>query len=267
MIDVSINVYGKPYQTIATLESLFKHSGQHIGQVFMTIEQNTPHGDDMTPLWSYAEHKGFAIHVPNSYVFMRAGESNQDIRYQYGIDNSKEDYIFICHNDIKFTGDIIGEMLAEIKGAGIGQIGQCWNCPAFRASLCDGTKFEQYNPTYNKAVQLFKTVPPARGSYLDIQTPPMPLPECRVNEFACLLDRRVLVEEQKNGFYFGLYDTMDLGVAWFRALVLKGYKFTNYDLQRTSRHCFWSTDCGYSTEKDEVLYFKAEKNAHTEINL
>jgi hypothetical protein len=267
MIDVSINIYGKPYQTIATLESLFKFSGQHVGKVFMTIETTVPHDDSMIPLLDYVKQKGIDVYTPNDYVFMRSHESSKDIRYQYGIDKSTGDYVFICHNDIKFTGDIIGEMLEGIKGIGIGQIGQCWNCPAFRASLCDGSTFEQFNPSYEQAVQLFKTVPPERGSYLNIESPVMPLPECRLNEFACLIDRRITVEEQANGFYFGLYDTMDLGVAWFRAMVLKGHKFTNYDISRTSVHGFWANDCGYTTEKSKELYFKAERNASAEINL
>ena len=44
-IDVSIAFYGKPYQTIATIESLLRQSSQHIDTVCITCEKQQPWED------------------------------------------------------------------------------------------------------------------------------------------------------------------------------------------------------------------------------
>jgi hypothetical protein len=38
IVDVIINVYGKPWQTICTLKSLIKHSGNHIDKIYLIEE-------------------------------------------------------------------------------------------------------------------------------------------------------------------------------------------------------------------------------------
>jgi len=38
-VDVAINVYGKPYQTALTIQSLLKYSGNHIGKIFLILEK------------------------------------------------------------------------------------------------------------------------------------------------------------------------------------------------------------------------------------
>jgi hypothetical protein len=168
-------------------------------------------------------------------------------RYQYGIENSDKDYVFITHNDILYTEDIIGNMLEKIGGkAGVGLIGQCWNCPAFMANLCDGDRHDKYNPTYDEVIYLTKTHTPARytqHNQLVDRTQPMPLPECRLNEFACLIDRNITINEcypNGNSPLFGAYDLLDLGDAWFRSLILKGFKFANHDINKDAIHGYFS---------------------------
>src|SRR4051794_13139837 len=41
-VDVVINVYGKPYNTAATLYSLLKHSGQWIDKIYFITEKRQP---------------------------------------------------------------------------------------------------------------------------------------------------------------------------------------------------------------------------------
>ena len=38
MIDVNINVFNKPYQTIATIRSLLKVSGKHIDKIYINLK-------------------------------------------------------------------------------------------------------------------------------------------------------------------------------------------------------------------------------------
>ncbi len=40
-VDVVINVYGKPWQTLCTLKSLMFHSGKHIDKIFLIKYVNT----------------------------------------------------------------------------------------------------------------------------------------------------------------------------------------------------------------------------------
>lgn len=264
MIDVQIDVYGKPYQTIATLMSLKKHSGRHIGRVFMTVEKEVPWGDNMTPLWDYIREQKIEVHVPSKHEPYRSdAQDRKSVKYQFGIDESREDYIFMCHNDIKFTGDILGEMITCIGDrAGIGLIGQCWNCSAHYAGRCDGHRMETTQFDYHEMIQMVRDFPAPRVYERHISKPVMPLPECRLNEFACLMDRKLLVKKSNEGLFYGLYDGNDLGQRWFREMVLQGYKFHHYDIGKMSQHCYWAQDCGFSATKNEELYYMAEKRAY-----
>lgn len=297
-VDVVINVYGKPWQTLCSLKSLLKHSGEHIDKIYFIEEKNQPYNDDVK--WVLKEFENIIHYIPTTYVFtpgtnafgdLIIPENRYNFRYQYGIENSDKKYVFIMHNDILFTGDIVGEMLNEINDcAGIGLIGQCWNCPAFSANLCGGDRYEKYNPTYSEIIDLCKTHVPSRYTQftsLISQIQPMPLPECRLNEFACLVNTEIAIKESfPNGdsTFFGSYDILDLGDAWFRQLVLKGYRFKNYDINRTATHGYYSQleseiriyekevkdnsyssskffVSGYPTQLDHFKYVKSEEFA------
>jgi len=283
-IDVIINLYGKPWQTLCALKSLMKYSGEHIDKIFITEEKFHPYNDGID--WILDKFNNLIHFVPKEYYFTKgtSGDMTDPVnryvnRYQYGIENSDKDYVFIIHNDILFTGDIIGNMLKVVEGfAGVGLIGQCWNCPGFRGNVCDGNKYDKYNPTYEEVITLFNNYPPARHQHVYInKTRPVPLPECRLNEFACLLDRNITMKEcYPNGDtpLFGSYDILDLGDAWFRNLFDKGYRFKNYDINIDSDHGYFSkvesrnynTDknffvSGYPTQLNEKLYWEAEELA------
>ena len=297
-IDVVINVYGKPYQTLCTLKSLMLHSGKHIDKIYLIEELQQPYGENIDFILNEFDN---LIHFkPNKYCFtpwigsfgdLNDQENRYCFRYQYGIEKSDKKYVFITHNDILYTGDIIGDMLSSVEGsAGIGLIGQCWNCPAFKGGLCDGSRYQDYKPTYQDIISVSNQHTPARYTqftHLINRDVPMPLPECRLNEFACLVDRDVCINEcppNGNSRFFGGYDILDLGDAWFRDLVLKGYQFKNYDINKTSIHGYYSQldsevrvyekndresaygeskffVSGYPTQLDHYKYVKAEELA------
>ncbi len=274
-VDVIVNVYGKPWQTLCSLKSLIKHSGEHIDKIYFIEERQQPYNDDVK--WVLNEFDNVIHYIPNSYNFlprMATGgdlsikENRYGFRYQFGIENSDKKHVFIMHNDILFTGDIIGKMLVEIgNSAGIGSIAQCWNCPAKSAGVCNGEKFNDFNPTYEQVIDLCRKFPPARGNQF-VSTinrlRPMPLPECRVNEFACLINREISIKESfPNGdsAFFGDYTTLDLATSWFRDLYLKGHKFKNYDISETSNHGYFANNAGYPTQLDQQKYIESEINA------
>jgi len=269
-IDVIINVFGKPWQTLCTLKSLMKHSGQHIDKIFFIKEKEQPYGDKVD--WIYEYFDNLIVFEPSSYCFITFGLNYQDenernkVRYQYGIEKSDKEFVFVTHNDVLYTGDIIGEMMETIgDSVGIGEIGQCWNCPAKHIGICSGEKFNDWNPTLEDIKKL--PLPHIRTSYdmIDFKNP-KPLPECRLNEWACLINRQIVMKESKpNGdvSLFGQYG-LDLGTKWFKEMFLKGYKFVDY--RKNFHHTFWSTTAGYPTQLDSNLYKHSEMNAQKYFN-
>jgi len=169
-IDVIINVYGKPWQTICTLKSLLKHSGKHIDKIFVIKEKNQPHNEKIEWVFDYFDN--LVVYEPNKYNFVTKEINLQDqnerysVRYQYGFENSDKKYIFVTHNDVLYKNDVIGEMLELIgDSVGIGEIGQCWNCPANSANLCSGEKFNEWNPSHEDIKKLNLPVNKKMRSY------------------------------------------------------------------------------------------------------
>jgi hypothetical protein len=263
-VDVVVNVFGKPWQTLCTLKSLIKHSGSHIDKIFLIKEKNQPENIDF--IFDYFDN--VIVYTPDKFSFITKTINHKDqnerfvVRYQYGIENSNKKYVFLTHNDVLYTGDIIGEMLGLIgDNVGIGQIGQCWNCPAKSAGVCSGEKFNEWNPTKEDIFKL--PLPHLRTNIeiIDLKNP-KPMPECRLNEWACLLNKEIIMEESKpNGecSLFGQYG-LDLGTTWFRDMYLKGYNFVDY--RKNFIHSYWSESAsGFQTQLKKDLYDKSEEMA------
>jgi hypothetical protein len=277
-VDVIINVYGKPYQTLCTLKSLMEHCESHIDMIYFINERYSLFNDDA--IWITKCFSNIDPYIPpvnHEFNPRKEREYYNDkinrwsLKYQYGLEKSDKKYVFVTHNDILYTGDIIGEMLSQIEdNVGIGLIGQCWNCPANSAGVCNGDKMNKYNPTYTDVLELMRNyiAPRTSTSNVDMEHP-MPLPECRLNEFACIIDRETTVKEcWPNGDtpLFGSLNGIhgvDMGCEWFRSMVLKGYKFQNYDIYKTSQHGYFSPiNSGLITQKDETLYRQCEMTAN-----
>jgi hypothetical protein len=265
-VDVVIHVYGKPWQTLCTLKSLMKHSGNHIDKIFFVKEPKQPYDDTIDWVVDYFDN--LIVYEPKHSILMYSVKNMNDENdrlnsySQYGFEKSDKKFIFITHNDVLYTDDIIGDMLNKINDSiGIGQLGQCWNCPANKANLCSGEKFYDWNPTYDEVISL--GLPYVRTGVHNVdRTNPKPLPECRLNEWACLINREMSNKETyPNGDtpLFGVFGP-DSGVAWFRSLHLKGYKFINYVEKYV--HSYWSDlSCGYQTSLNNNYYVGAEENA------
>jgi hypothetical protein len=88
------------------------------------------------------------------------------------------------------------------------------------------------------------------------------MPECRLNEWACLINREIVMREclpNGDSSMFGLYG-VDLGSPWFYEMCKKNYKFLDY--RKDYRHCYWSDDAGgYPTQLNHQKYKWAEENA------
>lgn len=256
-VDVILQVYGKPWQTLCTIESLMQNSGQHIDKIYLMEEFKHPFKDNISEVFKYdypIVHKKHKKWV-NIYGTWAKDVPEENIRHQWGLEQSDKQYVFVMHNDVLFTGDIIGNMLQEIGTCiAIGEIGQCWNCPAF--SLCGGGEtWNDWNPTYEEISDLPLPHIRTRKEDLDKNHPKL-MPECRVNEWAILLNREICIKEGKP--YFGEF-VHDSGTEWFKEMYRRGYAFKDY--RKDFIHAYWANISGHEVEQQESLYWETEKIA------
>lgn len=245
-VDINIAFYGKPYQAIATIESLMRHCGQHIDKIYLSRERRQPHGDwigifkiiDVFRNRIINGHKVNLV-VTYPYHFLGLGVNDyerartddrfrQDIMYQYALETTDKKYMCVMHNDMLFHGDIIGKMLETFSAApanlaGIGSIGQCWGCPAGPdwGNVCHPERYEQYVPTMEKAIALQEAQPNIRQA-INLRVLKSgrvhPLPECRLNEYCALIDvekyRENTLPNGTIGCYGGGWNGTDTATVW-----------------------------------------------------
>lgn len=276
-IDVIISAFGKPWQTLCSLKSLLNHSNQHIDRIYLIEEKVQAWNDSVSWIIDYFDN---IIHfIPKHFYYISSPDETKihseserlSFRYQYGIEKSDKKYVFITHTDMFYQDDIIGHMLSQIDNAiGIGLIGQCWNCPAKYAEICDSDKFNNYNPTYDEAINMLRHFGAKRSyqfyEFLKKENT-KPLPECRLNDFACIIDREIVMKEcipNGNSSMFGSVKMLDTGCQWFRDMYLKGYRFVSYNIFKDCVHGYYTSiikdfnTTGYVVQRDERLYKEAE---------
>jgi hypothetical protein len=278
-VDCAINVFGKPYQTALALLSLLRHSGAHIDTIYFITEPNSA-GDFGALIERLPKVNRY---TPSHWLWthpLDEGRLDDDgyrlsIRYQYAWERSDKRYLFITHNDCMYTGDIVGAMLAAIGDRiAIGRIGQCWNCPADWTHRCDSTRYLEYRPSFAELAELYRSteVPPGRTLRKydrpefsrSFQHEPWPLPECRVNEWAAMVDldrARPLTRPFGSALPFGAYsrsgsETLDIGVAWFRGVSRQGCEAAHMSVENYVRH-----GAGHPAMFDRGLYDEGERHA------
>jgi hypothetical protein len=267
-------MYGKPYQTVVTLASLLDHCGQHIDRIFIQEEKNQPYGDRVDYIKHVFPDRDIYTYVPPKHLdtlWLSEAPLHYDevvrlsVRYQLAWEMSDKDFLFVTHNDCIYYGDTIGKMMnamgAEYTGAGI--VGQCWNCPMKYADLCDGRRHEAFNPSYDEAIDIIRRHPGPRirEEFIDREQP-MPITECRLGEFACLISlqkAKPLVRPIGPVVPFGWF-THDTGVEWFRQMRLRGHRFvhTAPDVHHSP---FLSNGGGDAGIRDVSLYRRGENAA------
>lgn len=257
-VDVSIAYFGKPYQTLVSLLSLLKYSRQHIGTIHLTVECKQPHGD-INGIYTVLEglkNERVQLNYPNQFYQLGPLDYEQvrndtslrwSLPYQYALEKSTAPYLFILHNDMLFHADMIGAMLEEGFGkrklAGAGSIGQCWSCPANWDKKCSGAQQEQYVPEMAEAIRVHEAHATPRQA-LDLEIirsgRVYPLPECRLNEYACLVHvptyRENTLPAGPARCFGGVWNGADLGTSWFYDMVNKGHRFQHFVLEDYALH-------------------------------
>ncbi|MCL1916154.1 MAG: hypothetical protein FWG17_05570 [Desulfovibrionaceae bacterium] len=294
LADVALNIFAKPYQTALALLSLLKHSAGHVGRFYLQFE---PAGSryDAEPPYAVAEYlfeAGLEVEIfqPEIWVECAAVEEARlsdvpyrlAMRYQYAFEHTERRYLFILHNDVMFKRDILGAMLERADGAFIlGRIGQCWNCPARDADLvlaaglgteaCAPERYADFQPDFVGLERLYALArekglavrPYWEGWETHYRERAWPLPECRVNEWACLVDvreTRPLTRPAGGILPLGAFEacgsqTLDTGVAWFRELSRQGFRAGHFWVDDYMMH--W----GGSARIRRDAYLEAEQEA------
>lgn len=267
IVDVAINVYGKPAQTALSLFSLLAHSGRWIDTVYFIEEPeclNTAFsqaatlaalGERLVHFRPAAMNWRFAVDTSR----LHDPTYRHCLRYQYAFEQTDKRYLLIIHNDCEFIADAVGLLLAGIgQHAGAGEVGQCWLCPAKYLGRCGPGRYLEYKPDFQELADLYASLDPAvyRRAYLEEPTEelirhPWPLPECRLNEFCCLINMEIARPETcPNGPVrpFGAYidvgnpetgnGILDIGVAWFGDMTRRGHTFAHIPLAGHVRHVF-----------------------------
>ncbi|TDB69217.1 hypothetical protein [Arundinibacter roseus] len=285
-VDVSINYYGKPYQTLVTILTLWKHSAHHIDRIFLVIEKEQPYQQygsirilqnalkDLPVTYYFSS--SFYYHGSPPLEFLQIPEKRYGLKYQFGLEKTDKPYHFLSHNDCLYQADLLGMMIRQVEEApteaevaGIGMIGQCWNCPAFFSKQCDGSRFEQFKPTASELLQLVENYPPPRAAihHRLIQDGYVhPLPECRLNEYACLVNaEKYKALTMPKGAILPLgasWHGSDWGAVWFYQMYHLGYKFIHFPFEPHMQHApFSEAKSGHMSDHNRVEYFETESRA------
>ena len=292
--DVAVNIFAKPFQTALALLSLLRQSAAHVGVIYLQFEPFGSRYDRVSPylVARYLQEVCAArcqIFQPEHWLDLEAADCSRlgdaayrlGIRYQYAFEHSRAGRLFLMHNDVFFFGDVLGKMLAAQGDAfAIGQLGQCWNCPARHKELvqdvmgcppCSPEHYSGFRPSGTQLQQLYSLArqrgifvrPYDEGFAGSFDVEPWPLPECRINEWACLID---LESTRMHTIPFGAAlppgayrrcgpMCLDIGVDWFRSMHRLGLRARNFSLNKSMRH--W-----VGTGKVRAaLYMEAENNA------
>ncbi len=291
-VDVLINVFGKPHQTALSLLSLLRHSGAHIRHIYFQEERATAeyetkgHGLLLRHLGGRVVHFMPSIWLGSAPVdeerLLTDAEYRVAVRYQHGWEQSDAPYLFTMHNDVYVHGDVIGAMLGAIgKHTGIGQVGQCWWCPAWQNQLCSPERYAEFRPSYTFLMRLYakgmdytKRRAYNLGLRREFYENAWPLPECRLNEWAALINMekaRPATMPHGPAVPLGAFCTsgakigenwdqdvnLDTGVGWFRSMNHQQHTFAHYPIHDYLDHPKTGRDALESPELYVTLEVKA----------
>jgi len=249
-VDVAIQSYNKPESLLYTLMCLKQCCGDRIDTVYINDDWST---EDPAPLYTgeavRAYFKGWTIrfrrntcpagvkrvivrgfrpgYMSRSYYVLallsrlarhrRFPAPSDDVRFQWALNTTDKEFLFLTHDDMEFSGDIISRYLDCMtpQTAIAGDLGQCWRC-RFRQSsdpcsarriMCGYRPWEQW--------PLTDSVP---GPHMR---------DCRINEWSCLVRTSAARElARRERCFFGNYDSGgDVGAYWFEQAIKHGYGF------------------------------------------
>ena len=265
-IDVAIQSYKKPESLIYSLLSLHRVSKRWIDEVWINDDLS---GGEILEIYRSEELKRalhpWKIHVRqnskrmgwwisfvkgknpqylslgyrllrmfwNLYKNKTIYVAREDIRYQWALDSTNKKFVFLMHDDITFTKDVVGIYLKKAltlkKPSIIGDLGQCWRCPYFALSCRPDKIIQGYRPHPSWPNTQFNR---RHDKWV-----------CRVNEWSALISvDAAKAIEKKYQIFFGNYDDQaDLGGYWFSRAVLEHFEFDDpiKTYERDTHYIHW----------------------------
>lgn len=261
-VDVAIQSFKKPESLIYTLFSLKKYCGEYIDTVYINddcsydgsvekykdknlqerlypikikVRENVKPSKYTNTIMTKKLFKKKSL--LNKVQLLGNGIINRlkwhkeddDIRYQWALNNTDKKYLFIIHDDIKFFDNVVQLYLDTIKEknfAIVGDLGGARQCPYGKCGeegKCSPAKilnkeYPQKNwPLTGKPKTFIHAILGRKKR------------NCRINEWCCMLDVNVAKQlKEKYGVCFGNYEGGgDVGTYWFEKIIKLGYGFTD----------------------------------------
>lgn len=261
-VDVAIQSYKKPESMIYTLFSLQKYCGDIIDTVYINDDCSNDGTVDYY-LDGELQRRLAPIKIkvrvndkPSKYTYtlmtkdlykrktfvqklqlqghklikrLRWMPTEDDIRYQWAINQTDKKYLFIIHDDIKFFDNIlklyISVMDKDNNLAIVGDLGGSKRCPFGPCGVTD-----KCSPKKIMAGEYPCDRWPITGRHSFFHTMLGRYKRnCRINEWCCLINVNIAKElAQKYGICFGNYEGGgDVGTYWFDKIIKLGYKFSD----------------------------------------
>ncbi len=289
IVDVAVQSYRKPESLIYTLFSLHRNSGAWVDRVFINDDGSgedcvrhyrDPRLQERLAPWKISVRvntlrTGYArqVYTQRSPATLRdrplrrirarqiterlkrflgaPPTPEDDVRYQWAINTTDKACLFVMHDDIRFSGDILDLYLRTqsetARLAIVGDLGQCWSC-GFTA-VCSPERImagERPHTHWPLTPLAGKPFPRSYGR------------SCRINEWCCLLNVGVAADFSARGIYFGNYqDRGDVGAYWFDKVLAAGYGFAD-PLAGRDRGAFyhhgWQGHAGHSVWTGQMPY-------------
>ena len=201
----------------------------------------------------------------------RFGPYRRSVLFQSAWEATDKPFLFITHNDVLYRGDIIGAMLERIEGhIAVGLVGQCWNCSAHYAGVCDPDRFMQYRPSFTEWLRISTLHPGARSDQYEwVMDPrrPWPLPECRVNEWSMLVDlqkAKPATMPYGPAIPLGAVFGVDVGTRWFHDVITAGHRVRHMEIAPYAHHAWASSSGGGNPAlADKAIYDREEDVARS----
>lgn len=142
-----------------------------------------------------------------------------DLRYQWAINETDKRQLLVIHDDVQFSGRVTKILTASLNKQatpGIaGDLGQCWRC-RYSESGCNPKKITSgVLPSVN-----WPLTREVNGDHKWA---------CRINEWLALIDVKAARDiSNRENIFFGNYDDDgDIGAFWFSRLHALGYNFSD----------------------------------------
>jgi len=248
-VDVAIQSYKKPESLLYTLMCLKECSGDKIETVYINDDCS---GDDTVQLYTSSKIRDYFrgwnicfrqntrpvrwqrlkvrgcrpsyinpwIHFLGTLRYMlrygRVTSLPDDVRYQWALNSTDKEFVFLTHDDVDYTGDIIGLYLDSMTPdtAIVGDLGQCWCCPL-------STTADPCSPQRIMRGEYPRDAWPLTDNKLGPQRR-----ACRINEWCCMIRTSAAhTITRKESCFFGNYDDGgDVGAYWFEQAIKHGYR-------------------------------------------